>query len=235
MIAIPAIDIVDGRLVRLSQGDFDRQTDYSLDPLDQAKSYAAAGLTHLHLVDLDAARTGKFTCLDLLQQISDKTKLSVDYGGGVRRADDIAILLDHGAAAVNIGSQSVRDPKWFLEMLVRYGPERIIWSADVKGQYLATQAWTTASALKLYDVLDDFATAGLKRVVCTDISRDGMMTGPSINLYREILQRFPQIHLVASGGISCIQDLEALRSEGLWGAVIGKAIYQGAIKISELC
>ena len=229
---LPAIDLIDGKCVRLKQGDFAQKTIYSADPVEVAMGFEQAGLKYLHLVDLDGAKGGKPTNLDILERIASKTSLTIDFGGGISSIQNLKDVLNAGADQVNIGSLAVRDPELVKEWINAYGP-KIVLSADVRGRNIATNAWQDASEITLMDFLTDFSTAGLQYVACTDVSKDGMMSGPAVELYEELSASF-NLRLIASGGVSTPQDLEKLASLQLDGVIIGKAIYEGTITFEEL-
>ena len=234
MTIIPAIDLIDGKCVRLTGGDYARQTTYNDDPVAQARTFEAAGLTHLHLVDLDGARAGRVVNLAVLEAIAAATSLHVDFGGGVRDTEQLERVLGAGARQVTAGSIAVKRPRVVLEWLERFGPEVVILGMDVRGSRVAISGWEEKSALDWPKFLADYRAAGARRVVCTDVARDGMMSGPALGLYREILEQAPGVELVASGGIRSVQDLERCRELGCAGAIVGKAIYEGAVALERL-
>ena len=231
---IPAIDIIDGKCVRLRQGDYGQQTVYSESPLEMAKQFEAAGISRLHLVDLDGARAHHIVNHKVLESIASQTSLQVDFGGGVRSDDDIKLAFDSGAVQVTIGSLAVRDPDLTLRWLSTYGGEKIILGADVRGEMIAIDGWQQSGGVSLDGFLTDYIQAGIRYVICTDIERDGMLGGPAIELYKRILKDYPDIQLIASGGISNVNDLIALRGAGLYGAITGKAIYEGRISLEAI-
>jgi phosphoribosylformimino-5-aminoimidazole carboxamide ribotide isomerase len=231
---IPAIDIIGGQCVRLSQGDYKRKKTYSEDPLSIAKQFEDGGIRRLHLVDLDGARMKKVVNLDVLQKISQNTDLEIDFGGGVQSDEDLRNVFSAGAGMVTGGSIAVREPEKFIVWLTTYGPERIILGADVKDRNIAIGAWSETSDQDIIEFIGHFRKKSVKFVICTDVSRDGILKGPAIDLYTEIIQNFPDINLIASGGVSSIRDLEKLALTGVWGVIIGKAIYEGNIKVSDL-
>ena len=231
---LPAIDIINGQCVRLSQGDYNEMKVYDSDPLAVAKSFEDAGIRHLHLVDLDGAKAGKIINDRVLKSITSNTNLSVDFGGGIKTDDDIKKAFDNGAQQVTCGSIAVKNRDQVLEWLNEYGAERLILGADVKNKMIAIHGWTETSQLSIDDLLTDYLTAGLKYVICTDISTDGMLTGPNLTLYKELIAAYPSIQLIASGGVSTIDDVDQLKSAGLYGTIIGKAIYENRITLDEL-
>lgn len=233
MRVIPAIDLIGGECVRLTQGDYARQTTYHRDPLDAAKLFEDAGFTHLHLVDLDGARAGRIVNHRVLERISTHTRLHVDFGGGLKTDDDLRIAFECGAAQVTGGSIAVREPERFLGWLQAFGPERIILGADARDGFIAVGGWQEATALPLADFIARYRAAGVQYVICTDIGRDGTLTGPATDLYRDLLAQFPGLHLIASGGVGEMADLEALAEAGLYGVVAGKAFYEGRLELKE--
>ncbi|MEL7297324.1 MAG: 1-(5-phosphoribosyl)-5-[(5-phosphoribosylamino)methylideneamino]imidazole-4-carboxamide isomerase [Pseudomonadota bacterium] len=236
---IPAIDIRDGHCVRLLYGDYDAETRYDVDPVERAKYYASIGLAHLHIVDLDGARDGTPRNAELIERMVSASGVSVQVGGGIRTAVHIQTLLDHGVERVVIGSTAVKQPELVVEWFAHFGASRIVLALDVRfdndGQPLVTtDAWQSTSAVTLNDLIDQYLPAGLRHVLCTDISRDGALSGPSIELYRTTLARYPQLQLQASGGVSSIEDLAALRDAGLPAAITGKALLEGKITAEQL-
>ena len=234
MTPIPAIDIINGQCVRLTGGDYAKQTTYNTDPVAQARTFQAAGLTHLHLVDLDGAKAARVINLDVLEGIAAATSLHIDFGGGVKTTHELERVLGAGAKQVTAGSIAVKDPATVLSWLDAYGPDVIILGMDVLGARVAVHGWQEKSALDWPKFLADYRRAGVRRVVCTDVSRDGMMSGPALDLYREILEQEPDLELVASGGIRSVADVQACAKTGCDAAIIGKAIYEGAIDLEAL-
>ncbi len=233
MRAIVAIDILGGKCVRLEQGNYNRCTIYSDNPSDVARSLEDAGLKYLHLVDLDGAREGKIVNHAVLEQIASRTSLEIDFGGGIRSDSDIRTAFSAGAKQVNCGSVAVKQKGIFLEWLEKYGPGKIILGADAINRKIATHGWKEGSDTDVAAFIKEYAALGVEYVVCTDISKDGMMKGPSSDLYREILSEC-RINLIASGGISSFNDLLELKDAGCEGAIIGKAFYEGIVKPEEL-
>jgi phosphoribosylformimino-5-aminoimidazole carboxamide ribotide isomerase len=233
MLIIPAIDIINGKCVRLTQGDYARQKVYREDPLEVAIEFEQAGLTHLHLVDLDGARTGHVVNWSVIDSICAKTKLIVDVGGGIKTEAEIDRLVDLGVNQVNLGSISVKDPETVYRWIRSYG-DRIILSADVRDQRIAISGWQEESSLTVFDFVAAYADEGIRYVTCTDISTDGTLGGPSVTLYQQLLSRFRQIKLTASGGVGSIEDLERLASIKIYAVIVGKAIYEGRISLEEL-
>ena len=234
MEAIPAIDIIDGKCVRLTQGDYAQKTIYNEDPLEVAKQFEAAGLKRLHLVDLDGAKASHIVNHKMLEAITVNTKLKIDFGGGIKTDEDIHIAFECGAHQITAGSIAVKSRDTVLGWLNKYGAERIILGADVKDEMISVSGWTENSNINLFDFLQDYVAQGIGYVICTDIAKDGMMQGSSLTLYQKILKRFPSLKLIASGGVSDENELQTLNEVGLHGAIVGKAIYEGKIALSEL-
>ncbi|WP_439505642.1 1-(5-phosphoribosyl)-5-[(5-phosphoribosylamino)methylideneamino]imidazole-4-carboxamide isomerase [Sediminibacterium sp.] len=232
---IPAIDIIDGKCVRLTEGDYSQKTIYSEHPLDIAKAFEAAGIKKLHLVDLDGAKAGKVTNWAVLESIANNTGLVIDFGGGIKQESDLKIVFDSGASMATIGSLAVKSPDTFASWLKIYGEERFLLGADVKGEKIAIGGWLETTEETVFDFITRYLQQGVKQVFCTDISKDGKLEGPSIELYQKIIQQFPELHFIASGGVSSMQDIDALKMIGCSGVIVGKAIYEGRIKINELC
>ncbi|MBL0744094.1 1-(5-phosphoribosyl)-5-[(5-phosphoribosylamino)methylideneamino]imidazole-4-carboxamide isomerase [Chryseolinea lacunae] len=231
---IPAIDIIDGKCVRLTQGDYAQKKIYHEDPVQVARSFEEAGLTDLHVVDLDGAKAGKVVNWKVVEDIAKNTGLAVDFGGGIKTEEEIDKLLNLGVKQVNLGSVAVKEPLKVISWLKKFGKSKIILSADVKGEFIAISGWQESSPLTLFSLLKDYTRNGIEYVTCTDISTDGMLTGPNIELYKNILMSFPQLNLVASGGVSNLEDLRELKRIGADGAIVGKAIYEGRITLEEL-
>ncbi|GAB1595574.1 1-(5-phosphoribosyl)-5-[(5-phosphoribosylamino)methylideneamino]imidazole-4-carboxamide isomerase [Lysobacter claricitrinus] len=233
----PAIDVRDGRVVRLKQGDYAQETRYADDPLAIAERYASAGATWLHLVDLDAARDGGYSIGTLLTRIGMSTNLRVQTGGGVRSADDVQRLLDAGADRVVVGSLAVRQPQVVAPWLARFGHERItvaLDSREVDGRWtLPTEGWTREGAADLFDLVDLYATAGLRHLLCTDIGRDGMLAGPNLALYAALVARAPSLRVQASGGARSVDDVRAALDAGCSGIVLGKALLEGRLGVED--
>lgn len=234
----PAIDVRGGRVVRLKQGDYAQETRYTNDPLSVAKRYAEAGATWLHLVDLDAARSGGYTLTTLLRDIREQTGLNIQTGGGVRSRDDVQRLLDAGAARVVIGSLAVREPYTVLAWLSALGSEAVTVALDTRQDAegvwrLPVHGWTQTAQASLDELLQCYANAGLRHLLCTDIARDGMLAGPNLQLYQSICTQYPQLQVQASGGVRDVADIIAARSAGCAGAVLGKALLEGRMALSE--
>ncbi|MFC2115709.1 1-(5-phosphoribosyl)-5-[(5-phosphoribosylamino)methylideneamino]imidazole-4-carboxamide isomerase [Bacteroidota bacterium] len=231
---IPAIDIIDGKCVRLEQGSYDQQKVYSSQPEEVAIQLADLGILRLHLVDLDGARAGHLVNLDILEKISSQTSLKIDFGGGIKSDDDISQVMKAGAEMVTAGSIAVRDRDQVEEWLNVYGPERIILGADVRNGKISIHGWQEDTTLELMYFVRTYADAGIKKLICTDISRDGMLQGPSLGLYKELRAEFPELEIIASGGVSEMQDIRDLDEIGINGVIFGKAFYEGRITEEEI-
>ena len=230
---IPAIDIIQGQCVRLSKGDYDTKRVYG-NPVEIAQQMEALGFRRLHLVDLDGAKEGHVVNLQVLRDICQKTKLIIDFGGGVKTEKDVEQVLETGAKMITVGSMAVKSPDTLLKWIETYGAEHLILGADVRDGRISINGWMEDSEILLDDFLQYYTEAGIKNVLCTDISRDGMLQGPSTPLYRKIMEAHPQCHLIASGGVSCIEDIIELDEAGIPAVVFGKAIYEGRIDLQEL-
>jgi len=231
---IPAIDLIDGKCVRLSQGDYGRKTIYNEDPLEVARMFEDAGIRRLHLVDLDGAKASHIVNYKTLEIISSKTGLIVDFGGGLKTDNDLRIAFESGAAMITGGSIAVKNREVFLHWIELYGPEKIILGADVKDNNIAVTGWLETTELPVLDFIGSYKQAGIRKVISTDISKDGMMSGPSYDLYREILEQFPNLELIASGGIASMDDIFRLEEMSVPGVITGKAIYEGKISLREI-
>ena len=231
---IPAIDIIDGKCVRLTKGDYGSKTVYSGSPVDIAKMFEQAGMKRLHVVDLDGAKSRHVVNVDVLRSITSQTGLEVDFGGGIKTDDDIMKAFDNGAAMVTVGSVAVTDSDMFARWLERFGPERIILGADVRDGKICINGWREDTAEDIIAFLSYYVGKGVRHVLCTDISKDGMLAGPSFDLYGRILKAFPDIDLIASGGVSSVGDIRRLAREGVPSVVFGKAVYEGKIDVSTL-
>lgn len=230
---IPAIDILNGKCVRLSKGDYNSQVIYNEDPLEVAKEFEANGIEHLHLVDLDGARSAHIVNYRILEKIAVNTKLKIDFGGGLKSNEDLKIAFENGASQITGGSVAVHDRELFLQWIENYGNEKIILGADANNRKISTQGWLNESNVDVIDFITDFASHEIKYVVCTDIAKDGMLEGPSLALYKDILNK-NKISLIASGGVSSIEDLYELETCGCEAAIIGKAIYEKKISLKTL-
>ena len=231
---IPAIDIIDGKCVRLTEGDYAQKTIYNENPLEVAKAFEAAGIQRLHLVDLDGAKAGAVKNWKVLESIAVNTKLVIDFGGGIKTDNDVAHVFERGASLATIGSIAVANPTLFLSWLNKYGAEKFFLGADVKDNLIAVNGWMQTSTITIESFLTDYLAHGITNIFCTDVSKDGRLEGPSIKLYQSLIQLFPNLKLVASGGVSSLQDLEALDAIGCAGAIVGKAIYENRISLASL-
>jgi phosphoribosylformimino-5-aminoimidazole carboxamide ribotide isomerase len=231
---IPAIDIIGGQCVRLTEGDFAQQTTYDSNPLEVAKRFESHGIKRLHLVDLDGARARKPVNLVVLESIAANTSLTIDFGGGLQSDDAVKQAFDAGASQITAGSIAVREPEKVKSWLLTYGADKIIIGADFKGTNIAISAWTEESKYPLQDFISGYVQTGAKLFICTDVSKDGKLQGPSINTYRHLKLTLPDAAIIASGGVTTIEDLEVLQEIGVKGAIIGKAIYEGTIQLKDL-
>ena len=231
---IPAIDIIDGKAVRLTQGDYASKKIYASDPLDLAKQFEDANLRYLHVVDLDGAKGKGIVNLKSLERIASNTNLIIDFGGGIKRSEDLEAAFSSGASKVTCGSVAVKNPSLLISWIEEFGCDRLILGADAKDGMVQSAGWTEGSDQEVAAFIDLYRSQGLYQVICTDIAKDGMLSGPSLDLYRTLLKDRDDLHLIASGGITTLQDLRDLQEAGLSGAIIGKAIYEGKITIEEL-
>lgn len=231
---IPAIDLIDGHCVRLKKGDYEQKTVYNDDPVAQAQEFERLGFKRLHVVDLDGARSKHIVNDAVLRGITQSTSLTVDFGGGIKSDDDLEKAFDAGAAMVTVGSIAVAQPDLFATWLKHYGANRLILGADVRDGYISINGWKEDSCEQLLPFLKRYVEAGVKNVLCTDISKDGMLSGPATQLYMEILHEFPELHLIASGGVSSTEDILTLEREGIPAVVFGKAYYEGRINVKRL-
>ena len=231
---IPAIDIIDGKCVRLTQGDYAQKKVYNEDPLEVARGFEKAGLNYLHLVDLDGARAGKVVNWDVIESIAGNTNLAVDFGGGIKTEAEVMRLFQAGIRQVNLGSIAVKNADLVEIWINKFGPDKIILSADVKDEKIAISGWAENSAINITDFIGDYLKKGITFVTCTDISTDGMLQGPNIGLYSKLLKNFPSINLIASGGVSSMEDINNLKRINVNGVIVGKAIYEGRIDLKEL-
>ncbi|HEX7903607.1 MAG TPA: 1-(5-phosphoribosyl)-5-[(5-phosphoribosylamino)methylideneamino]imidazole-4-carboxamide isomerase [Chitinophagaceae bacterium] len=234
MTIIPAIDIIDGKCVRLTKGDYSQQTIYNEDPLEVAMQFEDAGLQRLHLVDLDGARLGEVKNWKVLEKIAGKTKLVIDFSGGISTQRNLEVAFDSGAAFASIGSIAVKDEFTFSGWLLAFGAHRFIIGADVKDEVIVIKGWTETTTLSVFELIEKYKLKGVKQFFCTDVNKDGLLQGPSTLLYKKILNQHPSIDLVASGGVSTVKDLDELREAGCSGAIIGKALYENRITLNEL-
>lgn len=231
---IPAIDIIGGKCVRLTQGDYQRKKIYNENPLEVARQFENAGLRRLHLVDLDGAKAKRIINYHVLEQIATHTNLQIDFGGGVQSDVDIELAFECGASQITGGSIAIKNRPLFLSWLEKYGSEKIILGADVKNDKIAISGWREISDISLMDFLADFQAQGIKYAICTDVSKDGLLQGAAFELYKKIRSQFPGMRLIASGGISSLDDIQRLHDLGIHGAIIGKAFYEGKIQLCEL-
>jgi phosphoribosylformimino-5-aminoimidazole carboxamide ribotide isomerase len=231
---IPAIDIINGQCVRLTKGDYQQKTVYSDSPAEVAKGFEQLGFKRLHVVDLDGAKSKHIVNDEVLRSITTETKLTVDFGGGIKTDEDIRKAFDAGAKMVTVGSIAVQQPELCFEWLDKYGPERIILGADVRHGKISINGWKEDSDEDLLPFLRKYIDAGIKNVLCTEISKDGTLAGPAIDLYKSVMRVYPELHLIASGGVSSLDDIKALDAAGIPAVVFGKAIYEGRIDLRQL-
>lgn len=234
MTIIPAIDIIDGKCVRLTKGDYSKKTIYNEDPLEVALQFENAGIKRLHLVDLDGARTGSVKNWKVLEKIAGKTRLSIDFSGGISTQKSVEISFNSGAAFAAVGSMAVKDEVTFTGWLLVYGAEKFIVGADVKNEKIVIRGWTESTSLTVFELIEKYKTKGVKQFFCTDVNKDGLLQGTAIDLYKKILNEHPSIDLIASGGITAVSELDELRQAGCNGAIIGKAIYENRISLNNL-
>ncbi|HEY2726856.1 MAG TPA: 1-(5-phosphoribosyl)-5-[(5-phosphoribosylamino)methylideneamino]imidazole-4-carboxamide isomerase [Parafilimonas sp.] len=231
---IPAIDIIDGKCVRLSQGDYQTKKIYDKSPLGIAKQFEEAGIKRLHIVDLDGAKQGKIIHLKTLEKVAAYTKLIIDFGGGIKTTEDVEAVLNAGAEMINIGSVAVTQPELVEEWITAFGANKILLGADVKDENIMISGWQQSANINIINYISAYILKGVNQFFCTDISKDGLLQGASIDLYKKILNIFPQLNLIASGGVSSIDDVEQLNAIGCSGVIIGKALYEGRIQLDEL-
>ncbi|WGH76122.1 1-(5-phosphoribosyl)-5-[(5-phosphoribosylamino)methylideneamino]imidazole-4-carboxamide isomerase [Tenacibaculum tangerinum] len=230
---IPAIDIIEGKCVRLTKGDYDTKKIYNENPLEIAKEFEANGIQYLHLVDLDGAKSSRIINHKVLEQLATKTNLKIDFGGGLKSDEDIRIAFESGASQITGGSIAVKDPDTFTGWLTQYGSDKIILGADCKNRKIATNGWLETSEIDVVDFIKKYQKTGVTNVICTDVAKDGMLQGASVDLYLEILSK-TTVNLIASGGVAQMSDLHRLKEIGCEGAIVGKAIYEGNISLKEL-
>lgn len=231
---IPAIDLIDAKCVRLSQGDYSQKTIYNENPVEVAKMFEDAGIRRLHLVDLDGAKAHHIVNHKVLEQIANKTNLVIDFGGGLKSDDDLRIAFESGASMITGGSIAVRDADTFLSWIQKFGAEKIILGADVKNEKVAVGGWIETTEIELMPFISNYITKGISKVICTDISKDGMLQGPALELYKKMLSIEPDMYLIASGGVSSLNDIIELNNAGVPAVITGKAIYEGKFKLSDL-
>lgn len=234
MTIIPAIDIINGKCVRLTKGDYTQQKIYNENPVEVAKQFADAGLKRLHIVDLDGAKAGKISNLAVLENVATATNLVIDFGGGVKQIGDVEAVLNAGASMVTIGSLAVKHPELLEEWLMEFGADRFLIGADVLNGKIKIGGWLVDGGINIFDFVGKLISLGVINMFCTDISKDGMMEGPSVDLYKKIMQQHPEINLIASGGVSKIDDVVQLKNIGCAGVIIGKAIYENLVTMEEL-
>jgi phosphoribosylformimino-5-aminoimidazole carboxamide ribotide isomerase len=231
---IPAIDIIDGKCVRLTEGDYSQKTIYNERPLEVALQFEDAGMERLHLVDLDGAKAGAVKNWKVLETIAGKTRLVIDFGGGIKTSKDVDIVLSSGASLATVGSIAVKDEEEFVRWLKQYGPDKFLLGADVKNEKIAVAGWLETTNIWIYDFIQKYLEHGVTQLFCTDVSKDGKLEGPSLSLYTTIITQFPQLDFIASGGVSSMEDLEQLKDIGCKAAIVGKAIYEGRIRLEDL-
>lgn len=231
---IPAIDLIDGACVRLTEGNYADKTLYFKDPLDAAKIFEDAGLKRLHLVDLDGAKAGQVKNWKVLERIASKTNLQIDFGGGILSEESLQIVVNSGATWITIGSLAVKNSELFLSWVKQYGPSKFMLGADVREEKITVSGWLENTDISVYSFIDDYLKQGIEQIFCTDVKKDGKLAGPSIELYQSILSKQPSLFLIASGGVSSVQDLHQLNEIGCAGVIVGKAIYEGKISTKEL-
>ncbi|HEY8387875.1 MAG TPA: 1-(5-phosphoribosyl)-5-[(5-phosphoribosylamino)methylideneamino]imidazole-4-carboxamide isomerase [Parasegetibacter sp.] len=231
---IPAIDIIDGKCVRLTQGDYTRKKVYNDNPLEVARQFEDAGFRRLHLVDLDGAKAGKVTNTRVLESIASRTSLIIDFGGGIKTEEDLNKVFNSGAAMATIGSLAVKNESLFTEWIKHHGPDKFFLGADVKDEKITISGWLESTDISIFDFIDKYHSIGIRNLFCTDVSKDGKLEGPSVSLYKSVTERFPDLHFIASGGVSGLKDLDDLEEAGCKGVIIGKAIYENRISLNEL-
>lgn len=231
---IPAIDIIDGKCVRLTQGDYGQKKIYNEDPAEVAKEFEDAGIKRLHLVDLDGAKEKRIINHKVLEKIANSTDLIIDFGGGIQSDIDIQKAFDFGAKMITGGSIAVKNQEMFLGWLEKFGPEKIILGADAKDEMIAISGWQEATKVSVFDFIEEYLKKGIKYTISTDVAKDGLLQGPSFDLYEKMQAKFSDLHIIASGGVSEMNDLEKLNEQGVFGVIVGKAIYEGKISLKEL-
>lgn len=231
---IPAIDIIEGKCVRLTQGDYSQKKVYNEHPLEVARQFEDAGLTRLHLVDLDGAKAGAVKNWKVLETIAGKTSLVIDFGGGITSEKEVQIIFNSGAALATVGSVAAKERDVFLKWVEGFGAQKFFIGADVKEEKIVTDGWLTTTQIWVYDFIRGYVDKGVNNIFCTDVAKDGTLEGPSTELYKNIITKFPQLHFVASGGVSTIDDVYALQDVGCKGVIIGKAIYENRVTLKDL-
>jgi phosphoribosylformimino-5-aminoimidazole carboxamide ribotide isomerase len=230
---IPAIDLIDGKCVRLTQGDYNQKKEYNSNPLEVAKAFEGAGITRLHLVDLDGAKTKKIVNHKVLETIASNTNLEIDFGGGIQSNEDIELAFNAGAKQVTGGTIAIRNEELFLEWIEKYGSKKIILGADAKDKKIAIGGWQEVSSVSVFDLVEKFLNKGLTDVISTDVAKDGLLQGPSFDLYEEMQERFENIRLIASGGVVNMDDIIKLNEMNVYGVIVGKAFYEGNISLKD--
>lgn len=231
---IPAIDIIEGKCVRLTHGDYSQKKVYNEHPLEVARQFEDAGLQRLHLVDLDGAKAGKVTNWKVLETLASKTGITIDFGGGIKSDKDVQIVFDSGAALATIGSMAVKDEATFTTWIDKWGADKFFLGADVKGEKLTVSGWLEETNIWIYDFIEQYTAKGIGNIFCTDVAKDGALEGPSLELYKNIVEKFKDLHFIASGGVSNLDDVYQLQDVGCKGVIIGKAIYEGRVTLKEL-
>lgn len=231
---IPAIDVIDGKCVRLTQGDYAQKKIYNENPLEVARSFEDAGIQRLHLVDLDGARAKRIINHKVLESIATHTQLVIDFGGGLQSDEDLRVAFESGAKQVTGGSIAVKAPEVFLKWLEKFGHERIILGADARDGKIAVSGWQETTTISLFDFLEDYVNKGVKYTISTDVSKDGLLQGPATELYQQMGEKFPELKIIASGGVSLMEDILSLNTLGIYGVIVGKAIYENRISLHEI-
>lgn len=231
---IPAIDIIEGKCVRLTEGDYAQKKVYNENPLEVALRFEDAGLTRLHLVDLDGAKAGAVKNWKVLEQLAGKTRLQIDFGGGLKKEEDVRIVFNSGAQWATVGSLAVKGEDIFTGWLSQFGAHKFLLGADVKNEKIAIGGWLETTDIWVYDLIEKYTQKGITQLFCTDVSKDGRLEGPAIDLYKNIVSKFPSLYFIASGGVSSLTDLEALQKAGCRAAIVGKAIYENRITLDDL-
>ncbi|SFP70835.1 1-(5-phosphoribosyl)-5-[(5-phosphoribosylamino)methylideneamino]imidazole-4-carboxamide isomerase [Parafilimonas terrae] len=231
---IPAIDVIEGKCVRLSQGDYDTKKIYNESPVDVAKMFEDAGIQRLHIVDLDGAKQSRIVNIKTLEAVANATKLKIDFGGGIKTTNDVQTVLNAGATFFNIGSIAVKQPAIVEGWIKRFGASKILLGADVKDENIMIHGWQQSANINIFNYISAYIIKGINNIFCTDISKDGLLQGASVDLYKKILAEFSELNLIASGGVTVIEDVDELNTIGCSGAIIGKALYEGRIQLSQL-
>lgn len=231
---IPAIDIIEGKCVRLTHGDYNQKKIYNEHPLSVARQFEDAGLQRLHLVDLDGAKAGAVKNWKVLETLAGKTRMVIDFGGGIKSEKDVTIVFESGAALATVGSMAVKQKETFERWLQTWGADKFLLGADVKNEKLTISGWTEQTDIWIYDFIDSYQQKGVTQIFCTDVSKDGALEGPATELYKSIVEKFPALHFIASGGVSSLDDVYRLQEAGCKGVIIGKAIYEGRVALNDL-